>query len=176
MAEVQTSKNETENRYEAWATGLNLFRRSPLFGVGQGQFTQHHFLTAHNSFVLTATELGFPGLFLFVCMIFLTFKSLIVGLIQLRRVPGSDVAQVWGIALLASMGGVVFQINTLSFAYHSSLWIFFGLVGAWTGAIRHHWPEFDVKLTWRDLFAIATACLVYLLIVLPIFLRAKGEM
>jgi len=95
---------------------------------------------------------------------------------QLRRVPGSDVAQVWGIALLASMGGVVFQINTLSFAYHSSLWIFFGLVGAWTGAIRHHWPEFDVKLTWRDLFAIATACLVYLLIVLPIFLRAKGEM
>jgi len=166
----------TQLRYEAWATGLNLFRRSPLFGVGQGQFTQHHFLTAHNSFVLTATELGFPGLFLFVCMIFLTFKSLIVGLIQLRRVPGSDVAQVWGIALLASMGGVVFQINTLSFAYHSSLWIFFGLVGAWTGAIRHHWPEFDVKLTWRDLFAIATACLVYLLIVLPIFLRAKGEM
>lgn len=166
----------TQLRYEAWATGLNLFRRSPLFGVGQGQFTQHHFLTAHNSFVLTATELGFPGLFLFVCILFLSFKSLISGLIQLRRVPGSEVAQVWGIALLASLSGVLFQINTLSFAYHSSLWIFFGLIGAWSGAIRSHWPEFQVKLAWRDLGAIAVACLVYLFVVLPIFLRAKGEM
>src|SRR5690606_32149807 len=44
----------TQQRYEAWATGFNLFKRSPLFGVGQGQFTEHHYLTAHNSFVLTA--------------------------------------------------------------------------------------------------------------------------
>jgi hypothetical protein len=166
----------TQLRYEAWATGLNLFRRNPLFGVGQGQFTQHHFLTAHNSFVLTATELGFIGLFLFTCLIYLSFKSLISGLIQLRRVPGSEVAQVWGIALLASLGGAVFQINTLSFAYHSALWIFFGLIGAWAGAIRHHWPEFKVRLTWRDLAIIAVACATYLLVVLPIFLRAKGEM
>jgi hypothetical protein len=166
----------TQQRYEAWATGINLFRRSPLFGVGQGQFTQHHYLTAHNSFVLTATELGFPGLFLFVCIIFLSFKSLISGLLQLRRVPGSEVAQVWGIALLASLSGVVFQINTLSFAYHSSLWIFFGLIGAWSGAIRSHWPEFQVKLTSRDLGGIAVACLLYVLVVLPIFLRYKGEM
>jgi hypothetical protein len=166
----------TQLRYEAWATGLNLFRRSPVFGVGHGQFTQHHFLTAHNSFVLTATELGFPGMFLFVCIIYLSFKSLIVGLVQLRRIPGSDVAQVWGIALLASLAGVVFQINTLSFAYHSALWIFFGMIGAWSGAIRHHWPEFQVKLTWRDLSAIVVACILYLFLVLPLFLRAKGEM
>ena len=166
----------TQQRYEAWATGFNLFKRSPIWGVGQGQFTEHHYLTAHNSFVLTAAELGFPGFFLFTCIVYLSFKSLISGLIELRRVPGAEAAQVWGIALLASMGGVLFQINTLSFAYHSVLWIFFGLIGAWSGAIRHHRPEFQAKLTWRDLFFVAVICTGYFLIILPILLRAKGEL
>lgn len=166
----------TQQRYEAWATGFNLFRRSPLFGVGQGQFTEHHYLTAHNSFVLTAAELGFVGLFLFTCIIYLTMKSLIVGMIQLRRVPGAEVAQVWGMALLASMAGMLFQINTLSFAYHSVLWIFFGLVGAWSGAIRHHRPELRVSLTWRDLLIVAGICITYLVVVLPLLLRYKGEL
>jgi hypothetical protein len=166
----------TELRYEAWATGFNLFKRSPLYGVGQGQFTEHHFLTAHNSFVLTVSELGFVGFYLFVCILYLSFKSLISGLIQLRHVPGSEVAQVWGVALIASLGGVLFQINTLSFAYHSALWIFFGMVGAWSGAIRHHRPDLQVKLTWRDLAIIAVICLGYIFVVLPIFLRAKGQL
>jgi O-Antigen ligase len=166
----------TQQRYEAWATGFNLFRRSPLFGVGQGQFTDHHYLTAHNSFVLAAAELGFVGLFLFTAIVYLTFKSLIVGLIRLRTVPGAEVAQVWGIALLASLSGMMFQINTLSFTYHSVLWIFFALVGAWSGAIRHHMPELQPKLTYRDMAIIAVADLGYMLVILPILLRSKGEL
>ncbi|HEY0194049.1 MAG TPA: hypothetical protein VGC42_23185 [Kofleriaceae bacterium] len=81
---------------------------------------------------------------------------------------------IWGMSLLASMAGVLFQINTLSFAYHSVLWIFFGLVGAWCSAIRYHRPEFDVRLTWRDLGIIVTICTIYVGVVLPVFLRLKG--
>lgn len=166
----------TQLRYEAWATGLGLFKRSPIFGVGVNQFTEHHFLTAHNSFVLTLAELGFVGFYLFSCIIYLTMKSLIVGVRGLERVPGAQVAQVWGMALLASFAGILFQINTLSFAYHSVLWIFLGLVGAWTGAIRHHMPDFQVKMTWRDLLIVAGLCVAYIAVVLPIFLRYKGEL
>lgn len=164
----------TMQRYEAWATGYNLFKQSPLFGVGQGQFTEHHYLTAHNSFVLTASELGIVGFFLFTAIIYLTLKSLIAGLIQLRHIEGAEVARVWGIALLASMLGMLFQINTLSFAYHSVLWIFLGLVGAWTGAIRHHMPDFQMKLTPRDLFFVAVICVGYMTVVLPLLLKYKG--
>lgn len=166
----------TQLRYEAWATGLNMFKASPIFGVGHGQFVEHHYLTAHNSFVLTVAELGLIGFFLFVCMVYLTIKTLIGGLIQLKDAPGAESAEVWGMALLASFAGILFQINTLSFAYHSVLWIFFGLVGAWTGAIRHHRPDFQMKLTWRDLAIIATVCITYVFLVLPLFLRSKGEM
>jgi hypothetical protein len=166
----------TQQRYEAWAAGLDMFKRSPVFGVGQGSFVDHHYLTAHNSFVLTAAELGLIGFFLFTVIVYLTMKSLIMGLLQLRRVPGAEVAQVWGLALLASMAGILFQINTLSFAYHSVLWIFFALVGAWSGAIRHHRPDFQVKMTWRDLLIVAGVCVAYLGVILPLLLRYKGEL
>ena len=54
-------------------------------------------------------------------------------------------------ALLAAMAGIVFQINTLSFAYHPVLWLFLAFIGAWCSAVRHHKPDFVVKMTGRDL-------------------------
>jgi hypothetical protein len=164
----------TEMRYEAWATGLDMFRHSPIFGVGPGQFANHNYLTAHNSFVLTLAEMGMIGMFLFVSLLYLSVKGLIVGLRQLRHVPGSEVAQTWAMALLAAMAGIIFQINTLSFAYHPVLWMFFGLCGAWCSAVRHHLPEFDVKLSARDLAIIGVTCVIYAFGVLPVFLRLKG--
>jgi O-antigen ligase len=151
-----------------------MFHHNPIFGVGPRNFGEHHFLTAHNSYVLTLAEMGLVGMFLFVCVLYLSIKSLIVGLKQLAGVPGTEVAETWGMTLLASMAGIVFQINTLSFAYHSVLWIFFGLVGAWCSAVRHHKPDFRVKLSWRDLAIIAAACVLYAFGILPLFLKSKG--
>src|SRR5205807_5027158 len=65
----------TMERIECWATALDLFRGSPLYGVGKGQFIEHHYLTAHNSFLLAVSETGFPGLFLFTTVVFLAFKA-----------------------------------------------------------------------------------------------------
>jgi hypothetical protein len=166
----------TELRYEAWATGLDLFKASPVFGVGSGQFVEHHFLTAHNSFVLMLGELGFIGLVLFSMVLYVSGKTLIVGLRELAHVPGSAVVQVWGMALLASLCGILFQINTLSFAYHSVLWMFLGLIGAWYSAIRHHAPAFRVPFGWLDVALVVGGCLTYALVILPMFLRYKGAL
>jgi O-antigen ligase len=163
----------TELRYEAWAAGLDMFQRAPLFGVGVRQFGEHHFMTAHNSYVLALAELGFVGLVLFVMLIYTSIKTVFVGLWRLEHVPGAQVARVWGMALLASLLGLAFQINTLSFAYHSVLWIFVGLAGAWTSAVRHHMPEFTVKIGLRDVAGVVVASAIYTLVVLPIFLRWK---
>ncbi|HVK83891.1 MAG TPA: O-antigen ligase family protein [Kofleriaceae bacterium] len=166
----------TQQRYEAWATGLALFNEHPLFGVGARLFAEHHYLTAHNSFVLTLAELGFVGMCLFVTVIYLSMKTLIIGLRALARVPGSAAAQVWGMALLASLSGITFQINTLSFAYHSVLWIFFGLVGAWYSAVRHHAPELEVRFTWKDAIAVVGGCAFYAFVLMRVVLRYKGEL
>jgi len=169
----ENAEQSTLERYEAWSTGLSMFKGNPIFGVGARQFAEHHYLTAHNTFVLAFSELGFPGFVLFMAVLYLSFKSLVVGLRDLRNVPGSDAATTWGLSLLASMAGIVFQINTLSFAYHSVMWIFFAMVGAWCGAIRHHLPSFQVRMTWRDFFLVIGLSLAYLG-GLPLFLRYKG--
>ena len=165
----------TEMRYDAWGAGLDMWHHSPIYGVGARAFTDHHYLTAHNSFVLSLAELGFVGLFLFATVIFLCIKTLIVGLRVLRDIPGSKGAQIWGMSLLAGLGGIIFQINTLSFTYHPVLWMYIGLVGGWYLAVRNHVPTFEVKVKLTDAAAIITLCALYALVVLPLFLRAKGQ-
>jgi hypothetical protein len=169
----ENAEQSTLERYEAWSTGLSMFKSNPVFGVGARQFAEHHYLTAHNTFVLAFAELGLPGFVLFVAIMYLSFKTLIVGLRELRHVPGTDAATTWGLALLASMAGIVFQINTLSFLYHAVMWIFFALCGAWYGAIRYHLPTFQVRMTWRDFFIVIGLSLGYIGL-LPLWLRYKG--
>jgi O-antigen ligase len=164
----------TQLRYEAWRAGLDMFHHNPVFGVGAGMFPEHHFITAHNSYVLTLAEMGLPGMFLFVTVLYLSMKCLIVGLRELSNVPGTDAAQVWGMSLIASLAGILFQINTLSFAYHPVLWIFVALVGAWCGTVRHHRPDFTVKMAPRDIIIVALICTAYATFILPIFLSTKG--
>ena len=116
------------------------------------------------------------GLVLFVSMIYASVKSLWVGLRVVNEIPGAEVARVWGMALLGSLAGTIFSISTLSFAYKSVLWILFGLVGAWTNCIRHHEPDFTVQLSWKDLAIIVVACLLFVALLLPLFLKTKGVM
>jgi putative inorganic carbon (HCO3(-)) transporter len=63
-------------RIEAWGRGLSLLKANPLFGTGAGTFMNFHYRTAHNSFVLCASELGLAGLFVWVLLIFISMKNL----------------------------------------------------------------------------------------------------
>jgi len=171
----EAADQSTQLRYEAWAAGIQMFKRSPLFGVGQRQFGEHHFMTAHNSYVLALAELGLVGLVLFICLLYLSVKTMIRGIIELEGVPGAAGAQRWAMAILSSFCGMLFSINTLSFCYHTVLWIFLGLAGAWVSVVRHHKPDFEVKITFRDLLMIIAGCIAFAFVIMPVFVRLKGE-
>jgi uncharacterized protein YciI len=51
------------DRMDAWATGLMLIRTHPIFGVGYQRFNQYHEITAHNTVIVCAAELGLVGFF-----------------------------------------------------------------------------------------------------------------
>lgn len=57
------------DRMEAWATGLELIRSHPIFGVGYKRFTEYNIITAHNTVVVCAAELGFVGFFFWVLFV-----------------------------------------------------------------------------------------------------------
>ena len=63
------------DRLDLWAGGLVLIKSHPLFGVGPTRFAEYEGLTAHNTVVVCAAELGLFGFYFWVLFIFSTFRS-----------------------------------------------------------------------------------------------------
>src|SRR5919198_72393 len=63
------------DRILAWSEGLTMLRHQPLFGVGYNSFTEHHSITAHNSFVLCFAELGLIGYFMWLALAVTVFRD-----------------------------------------------------------------------------------------------------
>ena len=58
-----------------WGAGLQMLKSHPLFGVGFGNFADHAGLTAHNSIVVCAAELGLFGLYFWSLFLFPTVRD-----------------------------------------------------------------------------------------------------
>jgi len=154
--------SSTTERIDCWLEALMLWKSHPVMGVGLGQFGEYHYLTAHNSYLLTLAELGPLGMLLFSIVIYVSLK---IPLTVLRHVKpsasGSNAAvataRPWAMALLAAFAGLGVGIFFLSFAYHYVLWIYVGLAGALYSAVHAHDPSFRVRIRLQDLALVAAA-------------------
>jgi putative inorganic carbon (hco3(-)) transporter len=115
------------DRLAIWSDGLSYFKAQPLWGIGPYNFTNQFGMTAHNSYLLVAAELGIIGYFLWLSAIVVTF-------IQLSRVPNivgksnPGLAR-WATALRISLGGYMFTSFFLSRTYELPLWMLLGMSG-----------------------------------------------
>ena len=162
----------TEERFEAWRAGIDMLKSSPVFGIGQAQYTEHHYLTAHNTFVLAMAELGLVGLFLFTMLFYVAVKTPAVALHRYWNRDEASVARVWAVGLLASFAAIVAGASFLSFAYHFIMWIYLGLSGAFFVCVKRHDPEFKVRIGFVDMVAVVIADGV-ILVLIDLYLRLK---
>ena len=168
----EASKSSIE-RMEAWQTGLDLFRSDPVFGVGLGQFNEYHFLTAHNSYILAMSEMGFLGLVLFLALLYFSAKILLTGYQRYRRAHEARVAAHWNLAMIATIASTAIGILFLSLTYHPALWIYLGLSAALWQCIKTHDPEFRVRFQLLD-WAVVLCASVAFIGLLYVYLRTKG--
>jgi hypothetical protein len=70
----EEASSSTLERLDCWAEALSIARSHPLLGVGLGQFGEYNDLTAHNSYLLTLSELGIPGMILFSIVVYISAK------------------------------------------------------------------------------------------------------
>ena len=68
IREISGDEESAAGRVEAWYEGLQMFYSHPMFGVGQGGFTEHYTMTAHNSYLLALAELGLVGYFFWLAL------------------------------------------------------------------------------------------------------------
>ena len=78
LADMSVSEESASGRIVAWQQGLELLKWRPILGVGFMSFTDYHPLTAHNSVVLCAAELGIVGLYVWMLLIVTSFHETFV--------------------------------------------------------------------------------------------------
>jgi O-antigen ligase len=115
------------DRLAIWSDGMSYFKESPLWGIGPRSFGSRYGMTAHNSYLLVAAELGIAGYFLWMSMSVVTF-------VQLNRITQmADKFQPslvrWASALRISLGGYLFTSFFLSRAYELPLYMLLGMCG-----------------------------------------------
>ena len=170
-SEAESSSSE---RSEVLLDGLHMFIDSPVFGVGYNNFTEHSHLTAHNSYMLALSENGFIGLFLFLCILYISIKICAKCLYLYRRNEDARVARTWAMVMLAALAGTCVGSFFLSFTYHHVLWIYLALIGALYVVIRRHDPTFRAGLGIKEhgMIGIATAGFV---VFMRVALRLTGH-
>jgi O-antigen ligase len=142
-----TEEQSAAQRIDAWWEGINLLKSYPLFGAGYGNFTKHHYLTAHNSFVLCFAELGLFGFFAWLGLIVLTYKGLAQA-IRLSAGPGAKpylhAAEILRFALVGYLVCAWF----LSRTYQPITFVLLGLcISAWYCAYSNASPGSDPAST-----------------------------
>jgi O-antigen ligase len=146
-AEADASSQE---RIECWRQGLDMWRDNPLLGVGPGQFTEHHRLTAHNALVLSLAETGPVGLLLWTAVVYLCLKTALTAERHARHHLAAADLRPWAAALTGAWAATLVAALFLSLSYHPVLWIFVGLSLALHAAVRRHDPTWRVRFGWRD--------------------------
>lgn len=168
----EEAEGSAAERLECWYEGMAMLRMSPLVGVGGGRFTDYHYLTAHNAYILALAETGLPGFVLWSILLYLSVKGPLITLKRVADRPEAAVAKTWAMALVAACFGLYVGIFFLSFTYHYVLWIYFGLCGAFYSAMKRHDPEFEVRFGWKD-FALLFAGDLALTVLLFVYTRLK---
>lgn len=136
--ELSTKEQSAAQRVEAWQEGITMLRSKPVLGVGYGNFTDHHYLTAHNSFVLCFAELGLVGYFAWLGLIVLTFKGMQQAL---KLAPPNSPELKLALVMRASFVAFLACSWFLSRTYSPGLFVLLALcVAAWSGVRQLHPP------------------------------------
>lgn len=158
-------------RIEAWYEAIDLTKTSPIIGIGTGLFTDYHYLTAHNAYLLVVAETGIVGFVIWSLSVYTTVK-IPAQLWWNRDERLGPVLSSIAAALLVALAGLLLGIFFLSFAYHHVLYLFMGLSGALGLAAARKMPEFDVRVTAREMLFIAAGCLAFLVLMF-VYTRLK---
>ena len=71
----EISAGSGSDRTGLWGAGLQMLKSHPLFGVGFGNFADNAGLTAHNSVIVCAGEIGLFGLYFWALFLFPTVRD-----------------------------------------------------------------------------------------------------
>jgi putative inorganic carbon (HCO3(-)) transporter len=169
MNTISTEEASSYGRLEAWSLAMDLFKGSPLFGIGYNHFMDYHFRTAHNSYLLCTAELGLFGLYPWLMLFYISYKNTVFVEKELVRRGQREFAMY---VYAAHLSLVVFFLGALllSRTYHPLLFIMIGLCTCIARVFVAQSEERYALIERRD-FVMGFLLTIGSLIVWEIFLR-----
>ncbi|MGH9515750.1 MAG: O-antigen ligase family protein [Terriglobales bacterium] len=131
-------KGSAGTRRELLIMSLKETASHPIFGVGPGQFesvTQTWFLT-HNTYTQLSSEVGIPGLLLFLLILRRVFRNL-KDVLKTERFRSDPQVEIFASALWASFAGYLVGAFFASYAYE----LFIYALVAFTGVLYNACKE-----------------------------------
>ena len=167
LSTISGEEASAHGRIDAWYEAYQMFKNNPLFGVGQGRFTDYNNLTAHNSYVLVMAELGVVGLFFFTGLIYHPIYWLWRHVFTPQDLPFDSADLGLISALYASLFGVLAAIFFLSRSYMLIPYMLIALVAAASRIIsrEHGVSEISMSLPPRHFRNIAVLTLAQIIII-----------
>jgi hypothetical protein len=131
QTDLSPGGDTAQERIQVWTEGLALFRRAPLFGIGESRFVEEIHKAAHNSYVHAYTEMGFFGGTVFLSIFYLSLwlpyrldaERLRAAAPELRRMRPY---------LMAVVAGYSIGIFSLSRNYVVPTYLYPGLISVYT--------------------------------------------
>jgi len=114
------------SRIDAWADGIQMLKSSPVWGVGYGNFIDHHHLIAHNSFVHCFAELGLVGYFIWLGILVITLAQIAA----VARLVSEEPFASWARTQQLSLTGFLAAAWFLSRTYSTLLFVLIALATA----------------------------------------------
>jgi O-antigen ligase len=167
-----SADSSTDERVDLLFDGVRLMVQHPVFGLGLDGFQDELQLTAHNSYLLAAAELGLPGMFLWTGLAWASLKIPITIVRRpLERIEPA--VRSMAVALIVSLLGMGVGIFFLSFTFKQLLFVWLGLSGALYGAAQASDPDLRVHIGPRDCLGVAA---FDVLILAGLFVYTRLEM
>lgn len=151
----EEADQSSDERAELLREAFEFIRGTRGFGLGLGQFTDESSigLTAHNAYVLAASEAGIVGLILFGLAVYLSLKVPVVVWRGRARLS-------WGTARMAAalgvgLASVAIGIFFLSWTYKDVLYLLLGASAALHAAARAEDESLSVRVSLKEAVGVA---------------------
>lgn len=165
MANIRGETSAHERTW-IWEQGLNVLKEKPLLGVGKGQFHE----VAHNNFIQNITETGLIGIFIFVSLIYLSFKALYIVRRSNFNTNKNNILLNLTRPLLVSMVG--FNVVTLFITMELDiLFIWLGLCAVALNIARREIGGISFKFSMKDAIAVFFIIIVITLTIYIVAIR-----
>jgi putative inorganic carbon (HCO3(-)) transporter len=143
---IDTGTGTAQERIRLWSAGLVALRERPVFGIGMDHYSGMAGNHAHNSFIESYVELGFPGGSFFNCAFLLVTYGLWRAKTKPIAVANPALLQLHPYLLSIIVATIVSQFSS-SREYSTPTYMYLGMASAYLTLAGRHDPRFIVRVT-----------------------------